>query len=222
MVTHQYKQAGKRRILAPKAESGIAIEHHVAYRRWSSDYSDERLQIAVDAELVPKPTNDSVLSFLVGPLAARLAMQRTESGIQAGEQKTKAGVRTIPLDGVTLDSLRRHRVAMAEEAMAMGVGWRNDAGLVFVSRSGTRLSESNLRQRIFKPLIQKAGLPTVLRIHDLRHFFASYNLSRGVPVTVVSKVMGHASPAVTHAIYAHCIPGDERSIATTMGGLHAV
>lgn len=150
------------------------------------------------------------------------AMQRTESGVQVGEPKTQAGVRTIPLDGVTLDSLRRHRAAMAKEAMALGVEWRNDAGLVFVGRGGTRLTESNLRQRIFKPLVQQAGLPGGFRIHDLRHFFASYNLSRGVPVTVVSKVMGHASPAVTHAIYAHCIPGDERAIATTMGGLRAV
>ena len=162
------------------------------------------------------------VSFERQEMRIRVAMQRTETGVHAGEPKTQAGVRAVPLDDKMLDSLRRHRVAMAEEAMALGVGWRNDAGLVFVGRGGTQLSDSNLRQRTFKPLVQQAGLPAALRLHDLRHFFASYNLSRGVPVTVVSKVMGHASPAVTHAIYAHCIPGDERAIATTMGGLRAV
>ncbi len=162
------------------------------------------------------------VSFERKVLSIRQAMQVTANGIAPGNPKTKAGIRDIPLDDAMFESIKNHRVKMAEEALAMGAPWNNELDLVFVSNAGTPLSVSNIRRRDFKPLSKRANLPAKLRLHDLRHFFASYNLSRGVPVTVVSKVMGHSSPAVTHSIYAHCIPGDERSIATTMSELRAV
>lgn len=39
--------------------------------------------------------------------------------------------------------------------------------------------------------------------HALRHFAGSWWLKKGLPVTTVSRLMGHASPAVTMSIYAH-------------------
>lgn len=162
------------------------------------------------------------ISFDRGMLSIRQALQMKHQGVVFGEVKTKAGIRDIPLDDGMLKSLRNHRVRMTEEALALGAPWNNELDLVFVSRSGTPLSVTNIRRRDFKPLVEQAGLPSALRLHDLRHFFASYNLSKNVPVTVVSKVMGHSSPAVTHSIYAHCIPGDERTVASTMGELRAV
>lgn len=164
----------------------------------------------------------SDISFDQAEMHVRTALQRTEDGIKPGEPKTAAGVRTIPLDAEMLHSLRRHRVAMSEEALKLGADWQNTRDLVFVTQAGTQLSSTNLIRRDYRPVVKKAGLPPTLRLQDLRHFFASYNLSRGVPVTAVSKVMGHSSPAVTHAVYAHCIPGDESRIAANMGSLRAV
>lgn len=161
------------------------------------------------------------VSFEKQEIHIRQALQRTEVGIKAGEPKTKSGRRAIPLDEGMMESLRRHRAFMAEEALKLGSVWNNVGDLVFVSTSGTQLNYSNLRQRLFLPFVTKAALPSELRLHDLRHFFASYALGRGVPVTTVSVVMGHSSPAVTHAIYAHCIPGNERRIADTMSRLRA-
>ena len=39
-------------------------------------------------------------------------------------------------------------------------------------------------------------------VHYLRHFFAWSMLSAGAPIVDVSRVLGHASPAVTLSIYA--------------------
>ena len=149
----------------------------------------------------------------------RTALQHTEDGIRPGEPKTESGKRTIPLDSGMLESLKRHRVSMTEEALRLGSAWQNQTDFVFVTSIGTQLNSKNLIRRDYRPVLKKAGLPERLRLHDLRHFFASFNLSRGVPVTTVSKIMGHHSPAVTWSIYSHCIPGDERAIADNMSVL---
>ena len=43
---------------------------------------------------------------------------------------------------------------------------------------------------------------TSLRMHDLRHSFASFAVSSGVPLFVVGKVLGHKQASTTE-IYAH-------------------
>jgi hypothetical protein len=68
--------------------------------------------------------------------------------------------------------------------------------------------------RHFRPTLKKAGLPTI-RFHDLRHTAATLLLQEGVPVTVVSKMLGHASAKMTLDTYAHVLPDslDEASDA---------
>jgi integrase len=48
-----------------------------------------------------------------------------------------------------------------------------------------------------------------LGYHSLRHTFASTLLSRGVSVKAVADWLGHSSPAITLATYAHLMPADE-------------
>lgn len=72
-------------------------------------------------------------------------------------------------------------------------------GLVCPSESGTRLSNV---QRAWRTLRAHAGLDDVLRIHDLRHSWASDAISADVALSVVGKVLGHKSPQTT-ARYAH-------------------
>lgn len=46
-----------------------------------------------------------------------------------------------------------------------------------------------------------------IRLHDTRHTAGSLMLADGVPTKVVSELLGHASPNITLAIYAHVLPG---------------
>jgi integrase len=45
--------------------------------------------------------------------------------------------------------------------------------------------------------------------HDLRQTFASTLLSNGVSIDAVAGWLGHASPTITLATYAHMMPVDE-------------
>ncbi len=58
----------------------------------------------------------------------------------------------------------------------------------------------------------------MIRLHDARHGFGSRLIDLGVPIAVVSKVMGHSSPDITMSIYAHALKdgADERVRAATV------
>jgi integrase len=51
-----------------------------------------------------------------------------------------------------------------------------------------------------------AGLPDAFTPHDLRHVFASVALSNNVPITDVSRWLGHRSVDLTYRIYSHFVP----------------
>ncbi len=48
-----------------------------------------------------------------------------------------------------------------------------------------------------------------IRIHDFRHSHASFLLSKGIPITVISKRLGHSNCSMTLRIYSHIMPDDE-------------
>ena len=70
-------------------------------------------------------------------------------------------------------------------------------------------------------MLQKAGLPETTRYHDLRHGTASYLISQGVPIPIVSGVLGHANSAITMRYYAHVLEGQDSIAASAMDDLLA-
>jgi integrase len=51
-----------------------------------------------------------------------------------------------------------------------------------------------------------AGLPRI-RLHDVRHSYATAALAAGVRPKVISQRLGHATIAITMDTYSHVIPG---------------
>lgn len=57
---------------------------------------------------------------------------------------------------------------------------------------------------------KKLGIP--LSTHVFRHSHASFLISQNVPITAVAKRLGHANPAITLKIYAHCFKEQDKQI----------
>lgn len=81
--------------------------------------------------------------------------------------------------------------------------------------SGGLVNPSNLRQRSFAPLLQRAGLPPIT-FHDLRHTCASLLFQRNVHPEFVQELLGHASMAITLDTYSHMLPGMGNQAAVAM------
>lgn len=67
-----------------------------------------------------------------------------------------------------------------------------------------------LTRRVHKRLLKKAGLPTEVRLHDLRHTFVSRALAAGASLRAVSDIVGHHDPGFTARRYAHSIQEDRQ------------
>ena len=132
--------------------------------------------------------------------------------------KTKAAKRTVPLPPDVVATLKRHRTAQRTERMAAQY-WA-DPEVVFATPEGTAYSPEWFRAR-WHELRAKARIPARpgkqgRRMHAARHTAATLMLKRGVPLEVVSKILGHASIAVTADIYAHLDVEDLRAGADAM------
>jgi len=97
-------------------------------------------------------------------------------------------------------------------------GWGEVPAWVFVSEGGTLLHESNFRLRIWKNLLAKASLRHI-RIHDLRHTFASLLIQNGESLAYVKEQMGHHSIKITVNTYGHLVPGGNKAAVDKLDGL---
>ena len=77
-------------------------------------------------------------------------------------------------------------------------------GYLFGRHDGQRVGYDSYIAR-FRASAVKAGLPD-LRPHGLRHLYASELLTNGVPMSEVSKFLGHADFGTTHNTYSHLVP----------------
>ena len=133
--------------------------------------------------------------------------------------KTARGNRTIAIGPTTLAALRGWKRAQTAERLQAGAGWQGGHGLVVTNADGTAPNPEAF-SKLFAKLGREAGLP-VIRLHDLRHSYATAALAAGVPVKVLSQRVGHADIGVTLAVYAHVMPGDDEDAALRADALFA-
>lgn len=128
----------------------------------------------------------------IGDGALRISEQVLAKPVRLGPLKhRKPGeFRDVPLPNWVGEKIETH---LAEHGTT-------DDGHLFA-----RMSAEAFRQS-FGRAAEKTGLPDGFTPHDLRHVWASVTLARGVPVTDVSRYLGHRSVDLTYRIYSHFIP----------------
>jgi integrase len=138
--------------------------------------------------------------------------RRKGGGLYVDTTKTDAGTRELPLVAGTAEALREHRRRQAAERLALGPLW-TDTGHVFTTATGTPLDPRNVN-RWWSALCERAGVGH-RRFHAARHTAATLMLDQGVPLEVVSAVLGHAGLAITADVYAKIgMDAKRRALAT--------
>jgi integrase len=148
----------------------------------------------------------------------RVAQARVRAGnrVVAGEPKTARGRRTLALDPTTVAALRQHRKRQTEERLAAGPHFA-DSGLAFTMPGGTPI-HPNRFSLWFRRHARAAGLPAI-RLHDIRHSYATAGLAAGVPPKVMSERLGHATVAFTLDTYTSALPAMDKSAADVVAAL---
>ena len=104
--------------------------------------------------------------------------------------------RIVPVGSRAVQALRRY-LAHREQVR---IGAAGDARAVFLNQRGARLSVRGIQQRMHA-LFDGLGLDE-MRVHALRHTFATHLLDAGADLRAVQELLGHASLATTQ-VYTH-------------------
>jgi integrase len=71
-------------------------------------------------------------------------------------------------------------------------------------------------KRAWRSICKAAAITKPLRIHDLRHSFASELVSSGASLPLIGALLGHSNPATTHR-YAHLFDDPQRAAVERVG-----
>lgn len=141
--------------------------------------------------------NDIKLDYI--DISKTLIRGKKDNQHTFNKPKTKTSIREIKLDTYTLNTLNE-----LKKHYSGFVGF-NENWFVFggLNPLGTTTIERK------KNYYCKLANVKQIKIHDFRHSHATLLLSEGVPVTVISKRLGHSDTSTTLKIYSHLIPKDE-------------
>lgn len=135
--------------------------------------------------------------------------------------KTKRG-HLIRLDSGTVDLLRRWRARQNEEKLLLGAGYQDD-GWAFCKADGTvyhpeRFSREFERQQQHHNRAESEHELPELKLHGLRHTWATLALAEGIDIHIVSERLNHSSTHITREIYTHVTPPMQSDAAERVAG----
>ena len=152
-------------------------------------------------------------------LQVRATLTVLQGSFQLTTPKTPKSIRRIHLPAVVVSALQAHREEQERERQLRELRWQ-DTNLVFTTSVGTPISPRNL-SRSFDALLPRLGLPSI-RFHDLRHTAASVMIANGVPIKLVSEILGHSSIAITLQVYGHIYDEQRRDAANKLDELYGM
>lgn len=137
----------------------------------------------------------------------------TSSQVELGPPKTRRGVRTVPVQPQLVEALRPLTAGRKPEAFLF-VNTRRDP----IKQSGFWKVWNVAVAQFAGDTTDEHGITTRgpgkrPRIHDLRHTFASWAISSGIPLPTIQRTLGHESITTTVDRYGHLARSDFDALA---------
>ncbi|NYI41507.1 tyrosine-type recombinase/integrase [Demequina lutea] len=148
-------------------------------------------------------------------LRVRGTLTRVDGDLVVTDTKTAKSRRVVHVSPTVERILKGLKARQAAERLASGSVW-HQTGYVFTTEFGEPSDPRNALRAI-TVAAKKVGLGGV-GLHTLRHSAASVMLTNGVPLKVVSEVLGHSSVAITGDVYGHVAPDIAADALDRLGG----
>lgn len=121
--------------------------------------------------------------------------------------------RRVDMTPLLAETLKARQITQKRYALKNG---RPLSTLVFANRRGNMLDRGSFGNALAKCL-KAAGLKPI-RVHDLRHSYATIRIMRGHNIADVSAQLGHSSINITMSVYCHWVPGKFKSQVDELDG----
>jgi integrase len=211
VLRHIFNLARKWRVpgVTENPTAGINLAPDVNRERFLSLEEAQRLIASIEQDENQVAARATTLLLLTGARRNEITYAKWE--YLDWEKRTllvplaKSGKpRSIALNAVALDLLR---------------SIRSDNDSIYIFPSPVTGQPSASLYFPWQRIRVRAGLPD-LRLHDLRHSFASFLVNKGVSLYVVQGLLGHAHTRYTQR-YAHLTPDTLRDAAEAVGSVVA-
>lgn len=160
--------------------------------------TDEHFRLLVQTAVFTGMRQGELLGLQWGDVdwnSRQIHVRRAWKDGEFTQPKTRNSQRRVDVPDFLLHELKKWRLRCP----------KGELDLMFPNGAGNPETHANVLQRGFYPALRRAGLRKI-RFHDLRHTFASLLLANGEDVVRVSRLLGHASPHITLAVYSHMLP----------------
>ena len=115
--------------------------------------------------------------------------------------------RRVDMSRQLSETLKQLLTQRTQENLSKGLSKIPDR--VFLTKKGCTIDTDNFRGQVFHKVLKKAGLRRI-RIHDLRHTYASLLIQQKEHSEYIRDQLGHHSIKVTVDTYGHLVPGSNR------------
>jgi integrase len=140
-------------------------------------------------------------------IRVRRSITQVGGRLVEGNPKSDAGRRSVPIPERLVPALKARLDGRPQGAPAIA------------SPRGSRLGLENWKRSVnWKTAITKIGRDK-MRVHDLRHTYASLSRRAGADLRLLQKAMGHASITVTAHTYADLFDDELDNIAAALDSL---
>ncbi len=162
-----------------------------------------------------------------GWITVRYQLQRQDHQYVFVPPKSEESRRKLAIGDMAHEALLEQRArqqswqkygpsAKPETSSKVKIEWP-DHGLVFTTPVGNPLHPSHVR-KVFLRILAAADLPRI-RLHDLRHSFASLSLNQGATLKDVKDALGHSQISLTADLYGESYDADRRRVASYVDGV---
>jgi integrase len=177
--------------------------------RWLKDEELSRLFTALDSSSNQRAAMAIRLLILTGSRRGEVLSATWDQFDLDGGTWTKPSAHTkqkktehVPLSSAALEMLRAWRAQVQPDCPHLFPGDADGKPLQIIKRA-------------WKTVCQSAGLKEV-RMHDLRHTYASHLVSSGLSLAIVGRLLGHTQAQTTHR-YAHLADAPLRAATELFG-----
>ncbi len=143
-----------------------------------------------------------------------------ERGVYVDETKTETSKRIMKLPKMVVADLKQHRIAQLEQRLKCGDRWI-DNDFVFTNAEGRPFRPDTLSNWFREFIAQHNDVLPEITVHSLRHTNATLMIAEGIPITTVSKRLGHSNSVTTGRVYAHSIQSVDEAAAEKLENLFA-
>lgn len=123
--------------------------------------------------------------------------------------KTKNSNRILPIPDIIFDEIA--------ENLQKYQKYTNYSPLFFVFGGITPFKDTNISNKNIK--YSKAASLRTIRLHDFRHSCASLLINQNMPITLVSRYLGHAKTSITLDTYSHMYKSDLNTLTDYINNL---